>query len=116
MISKTNIKSFLEDFHIKMEIWGIVIRDDRGKNTQTLFDLEITKAYREKILKDLEIEDYVDGPKEELLNGGADMWVFGKIVKGKEIYIKITIGMADSKVICISFHIAEHPMTYIFKN
>ncbi len=116
MISKTNIKAFLEDFHIKMDIWGIVVRDDRGKNTQTLFDLEITKAYRDKVLKELEVEDYVDGPKEEILNGGADMWVFGKTIKGKEIYIKITIGLAGAKVICISFHIAEHPMTYIFKN
>jgi len=36
MKSKDEIKAFLQDFHIKMDIWGIIVRDDRGKNTQTL--------------------------------------------------------------------------------
>lgn len=115
MASKDEIKAFLQDFHIKMDIWGIVIRDDRGKNTQTLFDLEITKDYRNKVLKSLIVEDYSEGPKEEKLYGGAAMWVFGKIIKGKEIYIKITMGVSGAKVICISFHIAEYQMTYPYK-
>lgn len=115
MALKDEIKAFLQDFRIKMDIWGIVIRDDRGKNTQTLFDLEITKDYRNKVLKSLVVEDYSEGPKEEKLYGGADMWVFGKDVKGKEIYIKITMGVGGAKVICISFHIAEHQISYPFK-
>jgi hypothetical protein len=115
MVTTNDIKVFLQDFHIKMDIWGIVVRDDRGKNTQTLLDLEITKDYRNKVLTSLVIEDYSEGPKEETIYGGADMWVFGKIVKVKEIYIKISIGMANSKVICISFHIAEHHMSYPYK-
>jgi hypothetical protein len=115
MVSKGEIKVFLQDFHIKMDIWGIIVRDDRGKNSQTLLDLEINKDYRNKILKSLIEEDYSDGPMEEKLNGGADMWVFGKLVKGKEIYIKISMSVAGAKVICISFHIAEYKMTYPFK-
>src|SRR5882762_3327708 len=110
MKSKNEIKAFLKDFYIKMDIWGIIVRDDRGKNTQTLLDLEITKDYRNKILKSLIEEDYSDGPLDEKLHGGADMWVFGKLVKGKEIYIKISMGVAGAKVICISFHIAAHKM------
>lgn len=112
MANLIEIKAFLQDFHIKMDIWGIVVRDDRGKNAQTLLDLEITKDQRNKVLKTLVVEDYSEGPLPEKLYGGADMWVFGKIVKGKEIYIKITMGIAGAKVICISFHIAEHPMNY----
>src|SRR5690606_39225068 len=104
--------SFLQDFHVKMDIWGIVVRDDRGKNTQTLLDLEITKDYRNNVLKSRNAEDYSEGPKAEKLHNGAAMWVFGKVVKGKEIYIKITMGIAGAKVICISFHIAEYPVTY----
>jgi hypothetical protein len=115
MIPKHEIKAFLQNFHIKMDIWGIIVRDDRGKNTQTLLDLEITKDYRNKVLKELDAEDYSEGPLEEKLHGGADMWVFGKLVKGKEIYIKITMGIPGSKVICISFHAAEHRMTYPYK-
>jgi hypothetical protein len=115
MATINEIKAFLQDFHIKMDIWGIIVRDDRGKNTQTILDLEITKAHRNKVLKELEVEDYSDGPKEEKLYGGADMWVFGKTVKEKEIYIKITMGVHGSKVICISFHIAERKMSYPYK-
>lgn len=47
--------------------------------------------------------------------GGADMWVFGVIIKRNEIYIKITLGLENSQVICISFHTAEHPLSFPFK-
>lgn len=43
------------------------------------------------------------------------MWVFGKDMEGKELYIKISMGMPNSKTICISFHEAEHPINYAFK-
>ena len=43
------------------------------------------------------------------------MWVFGKDVRGREIYIKIALGMQGGQTICISFHIAEHPLKYPFK-
>jgi hypothetical protein len=88
MIPKYEIKAFLQDFHIKMDIWGIIVRDDRGKNTQTLLDLEITKDYRNKVLKELAEEDYSEGPLEEKLHNCADMWVFGKLVKGKKSILK----------------------------
>ena len=115
MATQNEIRAFLQDFHVKMDIWGVVARDDRGKNAQTLLDLEITKDFRNKVLKSLVTEDYSQGPLSEKLYGGADMWVFGKLVKSKEIYIKITIGIAGAQVICISFHIAEHPLNYPLK-
>jgi len=46
----------------------------------------------------------------------APMWVFGKTVKNKEIYIKISLGKENTNAICISFHIAEYDLTYPFKN
>jgi hypothetical protein len=115
MATEAEIIAFLRDFHVKMKIWGIVTRDDRGKNSQTLLDLEITKDQRNKVLEALVSADYSEGPSPEKLHGGADMWVFGRIVKGKEIYIKITMGINEAQVICISFHIAEHPMNYPLK-
>lgn len=63
----------------------------------------------------LEVKDYSKGPMEEKLYGGADMWVFGKTVKKKEVYIKITIGAMSNSVICISFHLAQHKMNYPLK-
>lgn len=43
------------------------------------------------------------------------MWVFGKDYKGTELYIKIAMGQPDSKTICISFHEAEYPIQYAYK-
>ena len=45
----------------------------------------------------------------------GDMWVFGKDYDGTELYIKISLGAPGSKTICISFHEAEHPLSYPFK-
>lgn len=56
-----------------------------------------------------------EGPLEETQYGGSQMWVFGKTFRGKEIYIKITLGRPNTSVLCISFHIAEHKMNYQFK-
>ena len=115
MLTRFDVQTFLENFHLKMGIWGIVIRDDRGKNTQTLLDLEISKAQRNQALMSLAPEDYSEGPMKDRLHHGADMWVFGKTIKSLEIYIKITMGVPDAQVICISFHLAEHKMTYPFR-
>lgn len=95
-----------------MKIWDVLFRDDRGKNTQTLIELELKPIDRKAILETLDINDYSEGPLPEALYKGSDMWVFGKMVKETEVYIKITMGGMGASVICISFHIAEYKMTY----
>lgn len=115
MATKQEVTAFLDGFHQKLGIWNILYRDDRGKNTQALADLEITPAHRDRVIKSLEPLDYSEGPIADTLNKGKEMWVFGKMVKGAEIYIKVTMGIAGSSVICISFHPAEKPMKYPFK-
>ena len=115
MSTELEVKAFLADFKIKMKMWGILIRDDRSKNTQALIDLEITRKDRNEILQALQIKDYSEGPLNEALYNGADMWVFGKMIKEREVYIKITLGIMGSNVICISFHVAEHAMHYPLK-
>lgn len=109
------VRQFLRDFKAKMKIWDVFYRDDRGKNIQTLLELELTPATRRIILEQLEIKDYSQGPIPEKLYGGNPLWVFGKIVRGKEVYIKITLGSRSSSVICISFHLANHKLTYPLK-
>lgn len=113
--TKETVGQFLKDFKFKMSIWDVLFRDDRGKNTQTLTILELRPIERKKVLDALEAIDYSEGPVEEKLYGGSAMWVFGKMVKKKEIYIKITMGVPGSSVICISFHLAEHKMSYPLK-
>jgi len=43
------------------------------------------------------------------------MWVFGTMIKGKEVYIKVSMGVENSQAVCISFHVAEFEMSYPLK-
>ena len=112
--TKEDVQRFLNQMKEKIKVFGIIYRDDRGKNVQTLSDLEITPKYRDSVLINLEVEDYSEGPVIDTLYRCGEMWVFGKDVKGQEVYIKITLGKGSS-ALCISFHIAERPMNYPFK-
>ena len=113
--TKEQVEEFLKRLKEKIKVFDIIFRDDRGKNLQTLATLEIAPIYRKKVVLDIEPEDYSEGPIVDTLNKMGEMWVFGKDVKGHEVYIKITLGLPNSSTICISFHIAEHPMNYPFK-
>ena len=116
MATKQEVESFLNDFKTKMRIFQIIFLDDRGKNSQALLDLEISPIKRKEIIEKLTFEDYSEGPLEEKMRGILPMWVFGKVVRGTEVYIKISMGIANSNSICISFHKAEYPMNYSFKH
>ncbi len=116
MATKEQVEDFLKWLKEKIKVFDIIFRDDRGKNLQTLATLEITPTYRKKVILNIEPEDYSEGPIVDTLNKMGEMWVFGKDVKGREVYIKITLGQPNNSTICISFHIAEHPMTYPLKN
>lgn len=115
MITIEEVSAFLEQFNIKTQVYGILFRDDRSKNNNALLELDITQLQRELIVKSLLPQDYVDGPVIDELNKQKEMWVFGKDVKGHDVYIKISLGYQNGQTICISFHIAEHPLKYPFK-
>jgi hypothetical protein len=115
MASKAAVESFLQDFKYKLGFWGLLIRTERGKNFETIKQLEYSIEDVKKELRDLAIVNYAEGPLSDVLYKGADMWVFGKMVQSKEVYIKIALGQPGSKVICISFHFAEHAMMYPYK-
>lgn len=110
------VEEFLSNFKVKMSIWDLLFSSNRQKNTQTLADLEIRMVDVKNILADLAATDYSEGPLPDQMLGGAEMWVFGRAVKGHEIYIKITLGSPNNPVICISFHVAEYPMNYPLKS
>ena len=116
MATKEQVEDFLKRLKEKIKVFDIIFRDDRGKNLQTLATLEITPIYRKQVVLSIEPEDYVEGPIVDTLNKMGEMWVFGKNVKGQEVYIKITLGLPNSSTICISFHIAEHPLNHPFMN
>jgi hypothetical protein len=115
MATKLEVQRFLRTFHAKLKVFDILFRDDREKNRKTLFDLDITPVYRVEIIKSLAVTDYSAGPIVSELDKNTEMWVFGKDVKQREVYIKISLGFPNASVICISFHLAEHDLSYPFK-
>lgn len=115
ILTKEEVQSFLELFHERLKVFGIIYRDDRGKNQKTLEELEIVPSYRKVVIESLEVEDYIEGPVVDRLNQLGEMWVFGKDVKEREVYIKIMLSEHCKQTICISFHLAEYPLKYQFK-
>jgi|SRR5665647_1230277 len=101
MSSKQEVERFLKELTVKMDVFGILFLDERGKNQQTLHDLEISPNKRSEIITQLTIRDYSEGPLEEKMRGLLPMWIFGKTVKGKEVYIKISMGIENTKAVCI---------------
>lgn len=94
----------------------------REKNRDVLIELGLTLTDQWEILKNLRVEDYVSGPDPDHQRRG-DFWVFGVFIGEVEIYIKIKLAEwipvgSDETVrqaICVSFHIAERPLTYPLK-
>lgn len=111
--TKREVEAFLEQFKSKLDVWGIYFIE-RGKNDNTLSQLGITRAFREEVVRQIKVEDYVETICDDQTLG--ELWVFGKQVNGSEIYIKVALGRFGSRTICVSFHIAEYPMEYVFRN
>ena len=115
MVTREEVKAFLDQFNIKTQVFGIFFRDDSPKNREALYELEITPLQRKIIVQNLTEQDYVEGPVIDALNQQGMMWVFGKDVKGHEVYIKITLGYENGQTLCISFHISDYPLAYPYK-
>jgi len=116
MATNDEVEVFLKDFKVKMGVFSIVFKDDRGKNRQALLDLGITPIDRVEYIKQLKVKNYFKGPTENYENNAAgSLWEYGTDVNSKDVYIKITMGMKNKPVICISFHIAEYPIVYPYK-
>lgn len=112
LASRNEVQNFISRFLPIFEIWGVIFLD-REKNNEALKALGISNMIREEVIKSIEVDDYVQTIIQEASFG--DMWVFGKDYKGTELYIKIAMGKPDEKTICISFHKAEYPLQYAYK-
>lgn len=98
-----------EDFDIDKSFFFI----DNHKNRQTLMDLDYGHADVVAQLKDLQLSDYSESLLDRDDPNPPILYVFGKTIEEKEIYIKIKIREQESRrVICVSFHHAEHSMPH----
>lgn len=85
-------------------------------DTLAELDMDVEEDVGEVIMS-LTPEDYCAGPLKDSKIAGM-LWVFGKLVKNREVYIKLKLS-GDSKIgYCVkvlSFHTAEKPIKYCFK-
>lgn len=102
----------MRQFFPKMDVFGIIFID-RNKNKEAMTALGINYVMSKEIVRDIKTIDYVETIMDAFSFG--DMWVFGKDFDGQELYVKISMGRPNSNTICISLHLAEHPLRYAFK-
>jgi len=116
MTSKQEVELFLNQLKDKIKVFDVAFRP-RDKNIECLAELDITPSKRIEYLMNLRVEDYYSGPNKDTFDSTKpDYYEFGIQIKGKEVYIKISPGLPNKMVDCMSFHIAEFPMNYPLKN
>ncbi|MCK9422087.1 MAG: toxin [Bacteroidales bacterium] len=117
MGSVDEVRLFLEQLNTKFILLGDPVSfENREKNHEALAELDIRPTDREKYIRNLKVEDYYSGPNPDDCNpDGPPYFEFGLNIKGNEVYIKLTLGYPNKRINCISFHIAERPITYPFK-
>lgn len=124
---KTAVKAFLEelkeilgdeDFDIDKNLLIIRSRKDEIEysTNYTLVDLEYDSFDVVERLKELIVAEY----SETLIDKDDDkpplLFVFGKDINNKLVYIKLKIkGETDKKVLCLSFHYAKYDMKFPYK-
>ena len=115
MATKQDVELFLTQLKDKIKVFEVAFRP-RGKNLRDLAELDITPVKRLEYLMNLKVEDYYAGPKKDTYDPSKPAYYeFGIKVKGKEVYIKISPGLPNKMIDCMSFHIAEFPMNYPLK-
>jgi hypothetical protein len=113
---KEDVQSFLKDFSTiaQTNLQFIPTR----KNKETLLELGLTKKLVQKTLLTLNYVDYSAGPiRDTDPTWPGYVWIFGTDIEKTEIYIKLKVEEENGQKIsvCLSFHEAERPLTYPFK-
>lgn len=111
------VKAFLDQMQNWLSLFGgQVLYDERPKNVQFMTEMEWQAPNKKKewLLK-LEPDDYSEGPYDNEIPGRNSVWVFGKRIEGRLCYIKVYL-LLRPNVYCISFHFAEHNMSFPLKN
>ena len=115
MTTKMEVEKFLITLKEKIKIFDIAFRP-RDKNITSVADLDILPADRIKYLMNLSPDDYYSGPNRDTYDPDKpDYYEFGIQIKKKEVYIKISLGLLNKRVDCMSFHISEYQIVYPLK-
>ncbi len=108
-------EQLLHKIKVLIQKEGILFMNRRQKNAQTLADLGILEATQREIIDDLKAVDYYGGPEPDEKYPWKVVAVFGTDYEGVTLYIKFSIGVMGTPVVCLSFHEAGSPMRFPFK-
>ena len=85
---------------------------DRQGSLETIAQLGITVAQAKQEILGLTYQDYYRGPLPDLDHEGEKFWEFGRIISGKEVFIKLKAKAEQGIALCFSFHVPKKPMEY----
>lgn len=113
------LKSILKskNFNIEDELTIVKTKKKQGKEmfstAYTLVDLEYDSFDVVKCLKELTVQEYSETLIDKDDITPPLLFVFGKDINNRQIYIKLKIKTAKTKyIVCVSFHYAEHRMSF----
>ena len=111
--TREEVLGFLKEFKDAAVQHRGIFFVNRHEYDLTRKNLEINKFYVENEIYALKPENYSRGPEPDHGQPGT-VWIFGKNIRGREIYIKLKVAAADVAKIakCLSFHIADRPIQY----
>jgi hypothetical protein len=82
----------------------------RRPNLEAITSLGITLTDVKEIILGLTTDNYCRGPEADEDGSAGEVWVFGTVVDGIEIYIKLKVDNDFAK--CISFHQPDYNMNF----
>lgn len=121
---KKSIRAFLEELH--NVIGGKEFHPDRDfilikssksekeySTPYTMVDLDYDNDDVIDQLRELSVADYSETLFDKDDEHPPLLFVFGKVINGKTVYIKLKIkGEIKKRILCVSFHYAKHIMDF----
>ena len=124
---KKDVKAFLHELHEVITDEDFSIDDDliviKTSKDEVEYSTGFTMVYLDydssdiiDRLKELTISDYSETLIDKDDNKPPLLFVFGKDIDGRLVYIKIKVKRdTKKKVLCLSFHFAKHKMVFPYR-
>lgn len=116
------IQTMLQDDGFDVDTDLVLIRKKKKMEKEkfstpyTLLDLDYDVLDIAERLKELKVEEYSETLFDKDDTNPPLLFVFGKNINSKQVYIKLKIKGNESKhILCVSFHYAEKEMTFPYE-
>jgi hypothetical protein len=114
MVTAGEVNAFLDQFRVCVEFGAKIQFRRTPKNIQGLLTLNMTEHQAVDRVCRLTHLDFCGGPETDRDEDGKEVWFFGCMESGIEVYIKLRLdpNKPFSKPVIRSFHPAEHPLCF----